>query len=379
MHLFAKEQPDLNYDNEAVIQAVEEVMRFWLDRGVAGFRCDVINIIGKMSLENGRWKPALTGSEHYISTPKSHKILQRFHEDVLSQYDSYTVGETVFVTPDMARDLTLPERKELNQVFAFEHMESDCFFVKWFLRPFKAERFFKILDKWQKELDWGSQYFENHDQPRSVSRFGDDKRYHKESAKALALLLLGMKGNPFIYQGQEIGMVNFDFESIEEVQDVESNNIWRLGQKLHLPKSLLWKMIRTKSRDNARTPMQWTAEKNAGFTTGKPWLGINGRYQDINVAEAESDPDSILNFYRRVLAYRKNCEPLLAGDYRLEEIRGSVYAFTRSFEGRRLRVVINLSAKSQPSPFQGKAVFSSWEKEDVNESLEPYEAAWLEA
>ena len=185
LHLFAKEQPDLNYHNEKVIAAIEDVMRFWLDRGVAGFRCDVINIIYKEAIKNGRWRPALTGCEYYLSTPGCHRVLHRLNRDVLSRYDAFTVGETVFVTPKMADDLVNPQLEELCTVFSFEHMETDCFKIKWFLRKFKPDRFFACLTKWQNALPWNTVYFENHDQPRSVSRYGNDAEYHDQSAKAL--------------------------------------------------------------------------------------------------------------------------------------------------------------------------------------------------
>ena len=182
LHLFAKEQPDLNYHNEAVIEAIENVMRFWLDRGVAGFRCDVINIIYKEAIKNGKWRPALTGSEYYLSTPGCHRVLHRLYTDVLSQYNAFTVGETVFVTPKMADDLVNPARGELSTVFAFEHMETDCYKIKWFLRRFNPDRFFSCITKWQQQLPWNTVYLENHDQPRSVSRYGNDTKYQDESA-----------------------------------------------------------------------------------------------------------------------------------------------------------------------------------------------------
>ena len=188
----------------------------------------------------------------------------------------------------MANDLVAPERAELDTVFSFEHMEH-CFFVKWFLRPFSPDRFFKTLTKWQNALDWNTVYFENHDQPRSVSRFGDDKRFHAESAKALATLLLSLRGTPFIFQGQEIGMTNFDFENMDKVRDIESHNIWNLSGKLHFPKKLRWEMIRLKSRDNARTPMQWSASENGGFTSGEPWLSVNSNFKEINVENQQHD------------------------------------------------------------------------------------------
>ncbi len=375
LHLFAKEQPDLNYRSEAVTQAVEEAMRFWLDRGVDGFRCDVINIIYKESLENGRWRPALTGSEHYISTQGTHRLLNRFNRDVFSRYDCFTVGETVFVSPKMADDLTNPKRAELDTVFSFEHMETDCFGIKWFIRRFSPDRFFKTLTKWQESLNWNTVYFENHDQPRSVSRFGDDGIYHDESAKALAILLMSLRGTAFLYEGQEIGMTNFDFPDMEKIRDVESLNIWRLTGRLHLPKKLRWEMIRRKSRDNARTPMQWNEQKNGGFSTGTPWLSVNGNYPEINVEKQARDENSVLSFYKRLIAFRNSSAALKRGSVRQLYRRGGVYAFARELDGETLKVVINLTAKTKKSPISGRAVLSNYERAEIGGTLAPFEAA----
>lgn len=375
LHLFAKEQPDLNYHNEAVIQAVEAVMRFWLDKGIDGFRCDVINILFKDSLDNGRWRPALTGREHYISTEGTHVLLNRFNKEVFSHYDCFTVGETVFVTPPMADDLVNPRRDELNAVFSFEHMETDCYAIKWFIRPFSPDRFFKTLSKWQNALNWNTLYFENHDQPRSVSRFGDDGKFHKESAKALALLLLSLRGSAFIFEGQEIGMTNFDYPDMQKIRDVESINIWNLTGRLHLPKKLRWKMIKLKSRDNARTPMQWNSEENGGFTTGVPWLSVNKNYLCMNVEKQRADDNSVLSFYRNMIALRNSSAVLKQGSFRELYCRAGVYAYVRQLNGDMLSVVINLTPKEQKSPISGKALISNYGREYINGTLAPFEAA----
>ena len=375
LHLFAKSQPDLNYQNENVICAVEDVMRFWLARGVAGFRCDVINILYKNSLENGKPKPALTGSEHYISTDGTHKLLQRFRREVFEPYNCYTVGETVFVTPQMADDLVNPARAELDSVFSFEHMETDCYGVKWFLRKFSPDRFFETLTKWQTALDWNTLYFENHDQPRSVSRFGSDKFYHAESAKALATLLLTLRGTPFIFEGQEIGMTNFDFSDMEKVRDVESINIWNLTGKLHLPKKLRWEMIKRKSRDNARTPMQWSAAPNGGFSHAAPWLSVNGKYKQINVENQISDKSSVLSYYRQMIALRSGSAVLKEGSFQELYRHGGVYAYERRLGKETLTVIINLTAKKKACPLCGRALISNYGKKIVGGTLAPYEAA----
>lgn len=377
LHLFAKEQPDLNYHNEKVIAAIENVMRFWLDRGVAGFRCDVINIIYKEAIKNGRWRPALTGCEYYLSTPGCHRVLHRLNRDVLSRYDAFTVGETVFVTPKMADDLVNPQREELCTVFSFEHMETDCFKIKWFLRKFKPDRFFACLTKWQNALPWNTVYFENHDQPRSVSRYGNDAEYHDQSAKALATLLLTLRGTPFLYEGEEIGMTNFDFPDMEKVRDVESINIWNMGKRLHLPYGLRWRMIKTKSRDNARTPMQWDDSINGGFSAGTPWLSVNGNYPRINVKRQEDDPGSVLSYYRQLIAFRNGSRVLQEGDFTELYRKNGVYAYRRACDGEALTVVISLAEGERKNPASGEVVYSNYGRETAPARLAPYEALVL--
>lgn len=377
LHLFAKEQPDLNYHNEKVIAAIENVMRFWLDRGVAGFRCDVINIIYKEAIKNGRWRPALTGCEYYLSTPGCHRVLHRLNRDVLSRYDAFTVGETVFVTPKMADDLVNPQREELCTVFSFEHMETDCFKIKWFLRKFKPDRFFACLTKWQNALPWNTVYFENHDQPRSVSRYGNDAEYHDQSAKALATLLLTLRGTPFLYEGEEIGMTNFDFPDMEKVRDVESINIWNMGKRLHLPYGLRWRMIKTKSRDNARTPMQWDDSINGGFSAGTPWLSVNGNYPRINVKRQEDDPGSVLSYYRKLIAFRNGSRVLQEGDFTELYRKNGVYAYRRACDGEALTVVISLAEGERKNPASGEVVCSNYGRETAPARLAPYEALVL--
>ena len=377
LHLFAKEQPDLNYHNEKVIAAIEDVMRFWLDRGVAGFRCDVINIIYKEAIKNGRWRPALTGCDYYLSTPGCHRVLHRLNRDVLSRYDAFTVGETVFVTPKMADDLVNPQREELCTVFSFEHMETDCFKIKWFLRKFKPDRFFACLTKWQNALPWNTVYFENHDQPRSVSRYGNDAEYHDQSAKALATLLLTLRGTPFLYEGEEIGMTNFDFPDMEKVRDVESINIWNMGKRLHLPYGLRWRMIKTKSRDNARTPMQWDDSINGGFSAGTPWLSVNGNYPRINVKRQEDDPGSVLSYYRQLIAFRNGSRVLQEGDFTELYRKNGIYAYRRACDGEALTIVISLAEGERKNPASGEVVCSNYGRETAPARLAPYEALVL--
>lgn len=367
LHLFAPHQPDLNYHNPLVWEEINSILKFWLDKGVKGFRCDVINIIYKDSLENGKKKFILTGSEHYLSLDGTHEILKKINE-TLSPYNAFTVGETVFVDTKDARLLTSPERKELNMVFSFQHMEVDQIVVKWFKKKFSWKKFIAVLDKWQRELEWNTIYLENHDQPRSVSRFGSNK-YPTSSAKLLSTLLLTLKGTPFIFEGEEIGMTNFDFTSMEEIEDVESKNIYKILSSLKLPKRIKWKMIKNTSRDNARTPMQWNEEDGAGFTSGKPWLGINKNKDRINVREEEMDKESVLSYYRRLISFRKKSEDLLSGDYKL--IENSKYVIEYKRGG--LYIILNHSNREVRREIKGEILLSS-EKERKSGILKPWEA-----
>lgn len=377
LHLFSKKQPDLNYRNPKVIEEVKDIMRFWLEKGVAGFRCDVINVIWKESLANGRKRFILTGREHYLTNDGTHEILRELRRDVLSQFDCFTVGETVMVTPKSAFDLSDPSRGELDMLFSFEHMDTDSIIVKWFKKRFKPQKFCEVIAKWQTALEWNANYFENHDQPRSVSRFGDDQNFHDESARMLCVLLLSLRGTPFIYQGQEIGMTDFDFTSMDQIRDVESLNVYRLATRLHIPKSYRWKMILRSGRDNARTPMQWSAGKNAGFSTGTPWLDINGNHTKINVEAQDKDPNSVLAFYRKMIRLRNHNKLLRSGAFRSVEISRKLFVFERIHDKEKITVVINFSGNPGRYNASGKLLLSTYERIDYDGSLAPYEAVLL--
>jgi oligo-1,6-glucosidase len=378
LHLFAKKQPDLNYHNPKVLEEIKDIMRFWLDKGVGGFRCDVINVIFKTSLADGKKKLALTGSEHYISQEGAHEILRALRREVLSAYDCFAVGETVFVTPQMGRDLCGQNRGELDMIFSFEHMETDQFFIKWFKRPFSPGRFGRTIAKWQNALEWNANYLENHDQPRSVSRFGNDGRFWAESAKLLCVLLLTLRGTPFIYQGQEIGMTNFDFTGMEQVRDVESLNIYRLAKKLHIPGFLRWRMIKKTSRDNARTPMQWNAGENAGFTTGTPWLKINGDYTRINMAGQMDDPDSVRSFYKKMIALRAGNEVLKYGAFRLIRASGKLFVYEREMNEKTFRILLNFGKRPAKVFCGGDVLVSNYGRAQLDGMLLPFEAVVIE-
>jgi len=377
LHLFAKEQPDLNYNNPKVLEEVKNILSFWLDKGISGFRCDVINILYKDSLADGRQRLILRGIEHYLSRPGTHEILQSLRRDVFSQYDCFTVGETVFVTPQMGRDLCDPEREELDMIFSFEHMETDQFIVKWFKRRFHPGRLAKAIDRWQRALDWNANYLENHDQPRSVSRFGNDGRFWSESAKLLATLLLTLRGTPFVYQGQEIGMTNFDFTSLGQVQDVESHNVYHLAKKLLIPGWYRWRMIQQTSRDNARTPMQWDGTANAGFSTGQPWLGVNNNFKRINVAEQIDRDDSILGFYRELIRLRASLDTLKSGQFQLLTAGRHVVAYARSLENEHLIIALNFSTRNRRIAYKGEVILASSGRTAIGDELLPYEAVIL--
>lgn len=378
LHLFAKKQPDLNWRNPKVMQEIQNILRFWLDKGIAGFRCDVINILYKSSLSNGKKRFALTGCEHYLSQEGTHEILRTLRREVLSNYDCFTVGETVFVTPTQAHELCDESRQELNMIFSFEHMETDRWFVKWFRRKFSAERFGKTIAKWQNTLEWNANYFENHDQPRSVSRFGDDGTYWSQSAKLLCTLLLTLRGTPYIYQGQEIGMTNFDFTTMDQVMDVESHNIYRLAKRLRLPANYIWKMMQHCSRDNARTPMQWSAQTGAGFTAGTPWLGINKNHVRINAASQADDCASILHHYQRMIALRAGSDILISGNFTLLAATNTLFAYRRALDGRPLTILCNFAAKPTKANYPGNVLLSSACRSTYDGILQPYEAVILQ-
>ena len=377
LHLFARTQADLNYHCPQVLEEVKDILRFWLARGVAGFRCDVINILWKDSLEDGKKRLALTGLERYLSLEGTHEILRRLRK-VLDGYKAFTVGETVFVTPDMARDLCAPDRGELDLLFSFEHMETDQYYIKWLKREFRPKPFFEALIKWQRELPWNAIYLENHDQPRSIPRFGCDG-YWRESGKLLATLLLTLRGTPFLYQGQEIGMVDFDFDGVDQLNDVESRNVNRILTACHVPERLKWKIIARTSRDNARTPMQWDDGPNAGFTTAdRAWLGVNRNYHFVNLADQERDPDSIWSWYKDLSALRRQREALRRGDFLWLEATHKVFVYRRRLGAESVTVALNFSSRPARVGSRGTLLRSNYRREGFDGRLSPWEAVILE-
>ena len=376
LHLFSKKQPDLNWHNPEVMEEVKDIMRFWLDRGVVGFRCDVINIIYKSSLKNGKRRLVLTGGEHFLSQEGCHRILAELRREVLEPYGAFAVGETVFVDTERGRDLCDAARGELDMIFYFEHMECDQVFVKWFKTSLSPKRVMKTLSKWQTALEWNACYFENHDQPRFISRFADLRTHRAEASKMIAGLLMTLRGTPFVYEGQEIGMTNGDFEDLSEVEDIESHNIYAMAKSLGIPAGIRWKMIQRTSRDNARTPMQWSAEEGAGFTAGRPWLKINRNYKEVNVARESEGGDGVLAFWRQMISLRRSDPTLAEGDFAPLYEGRRVYAFAREYEGRRLISVCNMSGRETKMPRRlrslGGQIISSC-AEGATDTLRPFE------
>ncbi len=377
LHLFDRKQPDLNYHNPKVIKEVKGIMRFWLEKGAAGFRCDVINVLYKTTLDDGRKSLAIQGIEHYKSQEGNHEILRELRRDVLDCYDCFTVGETVMVGVEEARLLCEPERRELDMLFYFNHLEVDRRVSKYVPKKFKAKNLLNVFSQWQRGLSWNALYLENHDQPRIVSHYGNDKQYWERSAKLLATLEFTLRGTPFVYQGQEIGMTNFDYTQISQLNDVESRNIDGLMKKLHIPAKLRWKWVAQASRDNARTPMQWTAEANAGFSAGEPWLPVNGNYRRINYEAQEKDVNSVLQYYRRMIALRAGSETLKYGEFK--PLLGSrrVMAYERALDGERYRVILNFSSHAAKAAFGGTVVISNTGRTIYDGRLEPWEAVVL--
>ena len=346
LHIFAKKQPDLNMDNPKVRREVKDIMRFWLDMGVDGFREDVITFISKAkNLPDGLpFIPAANGMPYYKDGPHIHEYLSEFRE-VCKEYDCFQLGEGPMTTTKSALLYMNGENKVLDLMFHFDHMMADCIFTEYIQRPFKLTRLKRAFRKWQKELNgraWNTLYLENHDHPRVISRYGNEK-FHRESGTMLAVCYLFQQGTPFVYQGQEIGMTNIRLDSIDKYIDVSSKNNYH---NFHLRDSVAKRLARihASSRDSSRTPMQWDSSENAGFTTGTPWFYINPNYNKINVADEEKDPQSILNFYRKCLKYRKKSEVALWGDY-AEYYKASehLFVYRRSYKNKYLLIVCSFS------------------------------------
>lgn len=389
LHLFSKKQPDLNWENPKVREEVFDMMTWWCDKGIDGFRMDVISMISKTEeMPDGEVKDLYGNPNPYcVNGPKVHAYLQEMNEKVLSKYDIMTVGETPAVTTELAKQYAGEDTHELNMVFQFEHVEGDGKYGKWTDEKVPLIRLKKIMSKWQTELygkAWNSLFWDNHDQPRAVSRFGDDRPEHREvSAKMLATCLHMMQGSPYIYQGEELGMTNYPFRSEEEFRDIESvNAIKEWCDSGVVSKEDFWPCLLKKSRDNARTPVQWDDTENAGFTTGTPWIGVNPNYTEINAKAETADENSVFHYYKKLIALRKQNPIMVYGKYELLlEDSEELFVYTRTLEEEKLLVVCSFSDKETvfeiPDEFVGKACLIS-NRENVYDKkqvvLKPYEA-----
>ncbi|KOY14874.1 glycoside hydrolase family 13 protein [Paenibacillus xylanivorans] len=374
LHLFSVKQPDLNWENPKVRQEIYDMIQWWMDKGVGGFRLDVIDLIGK--------EPDLkiTGNG-----PNLRKYMRELSKETFQKGDLLTVGETWGATPESAKLYSNPDGSELSMVFQFEHISLDeqQGKGKWDLQPLDLLQLKKVLSKWQTELKgeaWNSLFWNNHDLPRIVSRWGNDGEYRVESAKMLATLLHGMQGTPYVYQGEELGMTNVRYD-IEEYRDIELLNLYkeRIGQGYS--KEDVMESIYAKGRDNARTPMQWDTSENAGFTEGKPWILVNPNYTEINAEESMNNPNSIYQYYKTLIQLRKEHEVIIYGDYELLYPEDTnLFAYTRTLGGTKLLVLCNFYGKivpfQIPREFAGdKRLLISNYSDGVSENaLRPYEA-----
>ena len=374
LHFFAPQQPDLNWQNPQLRHKIYDMMNFWLDKGIGGFRMDVIELIGKEPdrkiRENG---------------PQLHHYIQEMNQAVLANRDVVTVGETWSADLDSARKYSDPDRHELSMIFQFEDQNIDKQLgkPKWDLKPFKASDLKEVLVKWQTQIDynhgWNSLFWENHDLPRVISRWGDDGKYRVQSAKMFAIALHLMRGTPYIYNGEEIGMTNCPVKDISEVEDLESINMYNERLKQGYTKEELIQSINTKGRDNARRPMQWSAASAAGFTTGTPWLALNPNYQDINVQAALADPQSIFYTYQKLIKLRHENEIIVNGSFTPVSVSPSILAYYRELAGMRWLVVANLTGSieqfSAPDKIDQVLISNYNVPQSLNNiNLRPYEA-----
>ncbi len=388
LHLFDKNQPDLNYFNPKVMEEIKEILHFWLKKGVDGFRCDVITLLSKTpGLPNGKPKIALTGSEHYIDGPRMEELLGEL-QSVLSQYDAFTVGESVFINVEKALRYTTEGNQYLDTIFAFDHVSCDNYFgAKQLVKKFRLKELKKCIKRWQQGLygkSWNTLYWENHDQARIVGRYCNDKEYRAQGAKMMGTILMTLSGTPFVYQGQEFGTTSARMQNIEDYQDVESKSSYKLMKGI-LGKKKTMKNIAYCSRDNARTPMQWNDSQNAGFTDGEStWLKVNPNYTTINAQQAEQDQDSVLHYYRKLIQLRKSNLEFIYGSYiEYHKNNKKLLCYGRESEYGTLFVVNNFSTKNTkfvlPKELVGKYVLVTSNYADSPQTLSncilrPYES-----
>jgi trehalose-6-phosphate hydrolase len=350
LHLFDVTQADLNWENEKLRAALYEMMHFWLKKGVDGFRLDVINLISK---DQNFPQDDSDGRKFYTDGPRIHEFLHEINKQVFSKYDIMTVGEMSSTSIDNCIKYTNPTQEELNMTFSFHHLKVDYpNGNKWTKADFDFHSLKEILSNWQVGMNqgggWNALFWCNHDQPRAVSRFGDDRKYHNESAKMLATALHMMQGTPYIYQGEEFGMTNPNFNSIEEYRDVESLNIFNIKKTEGMDEQEILDILKQKSRDNSRTPVQWDSSQNAGFTTGKPWIQTASNYEEINAEKAVNDSNSIFFHYQKLIQLRKQYDVITDGEFQpISSEDDTVFAYVRTNGSEQLLVINNFYGKEK--------------------------------
>ncbi len=392
LHLFSKKQPDLNWDNPKVRNEVFQMMNWWCEKGIDGFRMDVISLISKKpGFPDGYQAPgALYGDSGCANGPHVHEYLQEMNQKVLSHYDLMTVGECAGVTIEEAKKYANADGRELSMVFQFEHVEANGPMGKWTDERVQLKDFKTTMSKWQTELEgkaWNSLFLGNHDQARSVSRFGNDApEYRAVSAKMLVTCLHMMQGTPYVYQGEELGMTNCPFPTLEDLRDIESINAFHeLTEAGKVNPEDMMRYIRLRGRDNARTPMQWDDSANAGFTTGTPWIMVNPNYTEINAKTEMEDPDSVFRYYQKIIGLRKKEKVMVYGTYQLlDPDNEKLYVYTRTLDNEKLLVICNFTEEEEtysvPEEFsKGEVLISSYHREKAEKEimLKPYEALVL--
>ncbi|TDT69713.1 oligo-1,6-glucosidase [Hypnocyclicus thermotrophus] len=388
LHIFSKKQPDLNWENPKVRKDIYKMMKWWLDKGIDGFRMDVINFISKntdfpsvSTNEKYGW-----GGEYFMNGPRVNEFFKEMNKEVLSNYNIMTVGECPGATPEHASSYANIDGSKLNMIFTFEHVSLDHGpYGKFDIKPLKLKDLKENINKWQIELynkAWNSLYLMNHDQPRAVSRFGDDKKYRVESAKMLITFTMTLCGTPYIYQGEEIGMTNISFDSIEKYRDLETLNYYNEALNNGADKNKLMKAIHYMSRDNSRTPMQWDNTKNAGFSNADTtWINVNPNYTKINVKEALNDENSILNYYKKMIKIRKSNLTLIYGEHiPFMNDNENIFAYIKKYENQLYIVYLNFSKNKQsiilPENITKEnltLIISNYKNNDFF-NLKPYEA-----
>lgn len=379
LHLFSKKQPDLNWENQEVRQSVYDMMNFWIEKGIGGFRMDVIDLVGKQPFKK------ITGNG-----PKLHEYLQEMNRATFGNKDLMTVGESWGATPEIAKLYSKPNRNELSMVFQFEHsgLDQQPGKEKWDLIDLSIPALKDVFSKWQTELaseGWNSLFWNNHDLPRIISRWGNDKEFRVQSGKMFAILLHLLKGTPYIYQGEEIGMINYPVETIEEVDDIESINMYNVRLSQGYAKEDILDSINAKGRDNARTPMQWNDSKNAGFTSNKPWLHINPNYPEINVEKALEEKDSLFYTYKKLIQLRHEHPIVVWGTYNLVDTEDeNIFAYCRVLDEQKWLIITNFQEKTTTFDLKEEpksVLIQNYTKKEYTKGmlyLDPYEAVVLE-